>query len=122
MPTYRITFKDAPVPCREDVQTLLEDFVAGPREIIWVFDAKHLRISLMGTMSHPERRLNDHGRDAHELIFERKGKPRERCIYVHAEEVAYVISGDMDPFTQAVSHGIALQLAETWGGTYDPPK
>ncbi len=121
MPICRVTFKDVPVPCREDVQTLLEDFVSGPREVHWVFDAKHLRVPLMGIMSHPERRLNDRGRDAHELIFERNARPRERCIYVHVEGSAYVISGEMDPFTQAVAHGIALQLAETWGGVYNPP-
>jgi hypothetical protein len=119
-----IYFNDRPVPdARKDYElwTFLEDFMGEAGTVVWNWDQSRFYIRLDGNVSHPARRITEHGKSRQMFIGEDRGNPRNRWIEVFVGDHIDVITRDMDPFTSAVADGLVLSIVETFGGTCDPP-
>lgn len=118
-----VCFNGVPVPARNDVCKLLEDFVGAGGTVRWVDEQNRFYVDLVGTYSDPLRRLDDHFAMIHnELSKEYDGSPRPRWIEVwFGDDCIDVMTRQADDFTHWLAHGIAWKIGRFWNGTYTPP-
>lgn len=121
--SYLVRFDGVPVPTRDDVCKLLEDFIGAGGKVRWADEQDRFYVDLVGTYSDLLRRLDDTCAQLHEYLSkERDGSPRPRWIEVWLGDGCIdVMTRQADDFTHWIAHGIAWKIARFWDGSYTPP-
>ena len=120
---YLVRFNNVPVPARDDVCKLLEDYVGAGGTVRWVGEQNRFYVDLLDGYSDPLQRLDTYFAMLYEdLSKEHDGSPRPRWIEVwFGDDCIDVMTRMADDFTMAIAKGIAAKIARFWDGTYTPP-
>ena len=117
-----VVFKDKPVPLREDVGKVLEDYL-GPTCIScrWLVDRWSAMI--IGTKSWPFRRVSDPSSASAKMHAEEWAACGDRWIeVVFGKDNIDVITRQQDELVNTIASGFATLVERHWGGQLEDDK